>query len=701
MTARRRKRGIEVLAGAALLLAVAGAFPGKAADPEPIPVPLIETSRSELVLIEVYARDSKGRLVRDLKISDFTMRIDQKPIPKPITSLEWIEGPPVAGPAPAAPTGPPAGPAPGAAGDDTPADGAAETAIRERPRRFLLFFEDSTSSPVQMTEARRAAIRFLEKPGRPSDEFGIAAYSEKRKLEILQEFTSDLGLLRQAHEKSVADNSRFTSYSAERIERRQAIRTSTQEQRQGGLSELTIQLRSFATEDSSRMGRILNNMRLLVDALAPWPGYKAIIFIGEGVPEDPGEDFGFNDGRLSIKSELAELVRAAGGSDVTLHSIQVDGVPAGDTTQIAQALRRSSALKNLSLDTGGISLATNDLTAAFADVETQSSGYYLLSYAPQDPPDGNYHSVQLKVARRDVTIRFRRGFVRLKPEDARVRALQAAYVAPEMNRQMGLDLALVPGPRAGRERVFDLVLYVPPKKLLFLPQAGGPAARLEVGIVAFDLAGNETFRLARRVRVAPEGKNLADAARSGFDLFTRVRLPDRAQRVTAVVSDLQSGELGAVRVATDLPAGAAAGGAQGLSLYAPHEKSLWIEIGEAAGDQAAGAELDAGVTVGPALRTRFAAGEPIACGFRPGAGVSDAGAEMRLVVRRGEEVVRTLPFSTPPAAAAGSGPPTLHADLATGGLADGDYVASVETTLSGAPTVIGRMPFRIRPIGEL
>lgn len=701
MRARRRIRSFEVLGGAALLLAAAGVHPGRAADPEPVPVPLIETSRSELVLIEVYARDSKGRLVRDLKLSDFTMRIDQKPIPKPITSLEWIEGAPAAGSAPAVPGEPPAGTAPGDAGREPPADGAAEPALRERPRRFLLFFEDSTSAPVQMTEARRAAIRFLEKPGRPSDEFGIAAYSEKRKLEILQEFTSDRDLLKGVLEKSVADNSRFTNYSAERIERREAVQRGTSEQAQSGIGDVQLQKRSYATEDSARMGRILNNMRLLVDALAPWPGYKAIIFIGEGVPEDPGEDFGFWDGRLSIKAELGLLVRAAGGSDVTLHSIQVDGVPAGDSTQIAQAIRRSSALKNLSLDTGGISLATNDLTAAFADVENQSSGYYLLSYAPQDPPDGNYHSVQLKVARRDVTLRFRRGFVRLKPEEARVRALQAAYVAPEMNRQMGLDLALVPGPRAGRERVFDLVLYVPPGKLLFLPQAGGPAARLEVGIVAFDLVGNETFRLARRVRVAPDGPNLADAARSGFDLFTRVRLPDRAQRVTAVVSDLQSGELGAVRVATDLPAGAAAGGAQGLSLYAPHEKSLWVEIGEAAGEQAAGAELDAGVTVGPALRTRFAAGEPIACGFRPGAGASDAGAEIRLVVRRGEEVVRTLPFSTPPAAAAGSGPPTLHADLATSGLADGDYVASVETTLAGAPTVIGRMPFRIRPIGEL
>ncbi|HUD72255.1 MAG TPA: hypothetical protein VMQ62_09865, partial [Dongiaceae bacterium] len=144
-------------------------------------------------------------------------------------------------------------------------------------------------------------------------------------------------------------------------------------------------------------------------------------------------------------------------------------------------------------------------------------------------------------------------------------------------------------------------------------------------------------------------------------------------------------------------ASGALGGAQGLSLYAPHEKSLWIEIGDPGGKQPSGSEADAGVTVGPALRTRFAAGEPITCGFRPGAEAGDAAAEMRLVVRRGDEVVRTLAFSAPPERGSGAG--TLHADLATSGLADGDYVASVETTRAGTTTEIGRMPFRIRPPG--
>ncbi|HKQ96334.1 MAG TPA: VWA domain-containing protein, partial [Candidatus Polarisedimenticolia bacterium] len=561
------------------------------------------------------------------------------------------------------------------------------------------FFEDSTSSPVQMTNARRAAIQFLEKPALPTDLFGIASYSEKRKLEILQEFTSDRAHVRQVLEKSVEDRVRYSDFGPERIERMEEIRrllspNNTDTTASAQAAQLA---RTYATEDSSRMGRVLNIMKVLVDGLAAYEGYKSIVFIGEGVPQNPGTDYNLNDPRLEISSEMSGLAFAAGGANVTLHSIQVDGLAAGNATTVGASSRRSSVLQTLALDTGGVSLTTNDVTAAFGTVERSSAGYYLMTYAPQDLPDGNYHSVALKCARRGVTIRYRRGFVRYRPEEARMRAIQAAYVAPELHREMGVDLAAVAGPRAGKERVYDLVLYVPPKRLLFLPQAGGPAARVEVGIVAYDAGGGETLRLARRVRVAPEAAGLANAAASGFDFFTRVRLPERAQTITAVISDLQSGDLGSARVAVE-PPGATAGTAQGLSLYATREKSLWVEISEPGGKPAAaGPELDAGVTAGPALRTRFAPGETIACGFKPGGAGTDAAAEMRLVVRRGEEVVRTFAFA--PLSATGTGGGTLHADLPTGGLADGDYVASVETTQAGATTEIGRMPFRIGPIG--
>jgi hypothetical protein len=59
---------------AVLLVTTLGA---RAAEdpPAPLPVPLVEQVRSELVLIEVYARDLKGHLVTDLRADELTLRI--------------------------------------------------------------------------------------------------------------------------------------------------------------------------------------------------------------------------------------------------------------------------------------------------------------------------------------------------------------------------------------------------------------------------------------------------------------------------------------------------------------------------------------------------------------------------------------------------------------------------------------------------
>lgn len=217
--------------GAAILAQEPAPSPGPSRPPArppegPAPAPIIEFTTSELVLIEVYARDRKGNAIRDLKVEELTLKIDQQTRPKPIVSLEWIEPPPGAlppsgGPAPAAPPGLPeatsaAGSAPSS---PAPAPAPARSARGDWPRRFLLFFDDATSSPIQMTNARRAAIALLERPGLPTDQFGLSSYSQKRRLEILHDFTSDRAALRAALERSVKDNVRMSDYAGERTDR--------------------------------------------------------------------------------------------------------------------------------------------------------------------------------------------------------------------------------------------------------------------------------------------------------------------------------------------------------------------------------------------------------------------------------------------------------------------------------------------------
>jgi hypothetical protein len=362
---------------------------------------------------------------------------------------------------------------------------------------------------------------------------------------------------------------------------------------------------------------------------------------------------------------------------------------------VAQASRRSNALAGLALGTGGVSRDTNDLLTALTSVEEATKGYYLLTYVPEGPPDGRNHAIILKTRRRGVTLRYRRSFARLRPEEARTRAIQAAYLTPELHGDLGLDLSAVPGPVGESGRVFDVVLYVPSGRALFLPQPGGPAARLEVGLVALDGEGKETLRVGRRVRIAVDPARAREAASQALDFFTRVRLPATSQTLTAVVADVQSESVGAAR----LPIDGGEGGAPrvlGLSLYSMDETSLWIEIEQ---EKKTAGEESAPYTVGPALRTRFSPGENVRCGFKTPASVAQDAQDLRVAIVSGDKVVRVQPIE--PGTPAGDGAKrrpageTIAASLTLEGLAAGDYILRVDGIMTAGPSELARLPFRI------
>lgn len=690
-----------LLRGAALATALASclsaAYPA-ATDPLPSPA-LVETTTSELVLIEVYVRDGHGRPVRDLKPEDFILKIDQQVHPKTITSLEWVEPPSPAAsgeaPRPRVPS-----PANGAAG--TAATGAAaerpSPSRHEWARRFLLFFDDYSSTYIHMTQARNAAIKFLARPGQATDQFAIVTYDEARKLTVLHEFSSDRADLTRTLQASLKDSVRMSEYDSQRESHMEDLRRIAIEGGRGAGFTAT----SFASEDSGKMARILNLARSLVDGLAAWPGYKAMVYIGDGIPESPAQEYGVEAGNLSLTAEIGGLALAAGGSNVTLHSVQTTGLVAGSPGEAGAASRRANVLKTLALDTGGVADITNDLTGAFAKIEASAEGYYVLAYVPEGPPDGRSHSVNLKLRSRILDLRYRRFFTRFTPSQARARAVEAAFIAPELHPDLALDLVAVTGAVTGHERFADLVVYVPSGKVLFLPDKQGAAARLEVGLVALDADKKEILRLARTVRVSGDARRTSGAARPAgggalaLDLYARVKLPAAGATVTAVVADDASGTIGSARVQVAASA-AQRPEAEGLSLYAVDEESLWVEV-ESGDATRKDLETAASRTIGPALRTRFAPGERIACGFRMSGGASAiAPRDLLLEVLKGEAVVRShsVPITAGPMGHPANPAGSLSAEVPLAGLADGDYLLRLAASGDPGTVEIGRLPFRI------
>jgi VWFA-related protein len=664
--------------------------------------PGVEHVTRDLVLIEVHAVDADGRAVTGLTMADFTLRIDGRTRTEPIASLEEIGAVPATGAAGPAGAGE-EGTAPrdaSAAGDASATGGAAAF-----PRRTILFFEDSYSLPWFMTAAREAASKMLDaaQPGRA--EFALASYDDRRGFRILHDFTADRDALRRTLAEDARDTTRVSG-----LESNQARRDAMSAADYNQMREI------MAREDHHHLYQVVSDLRALVEGLAPWPGRKAIVYLGDGIPTDPGQLYEVVNPAFSLAADLNGLVAAATAAGVTLDAVQTSGIEASPGEERASSIRRTG-LQSMTLDPGGRVFVTNDVKAALGAIETAAAHYYLLGYAPEGPPDGRGHTVSLAVSRRGVTLRYRRSFVRLTEEETRARLVRSAFLAPELHHGMGVDAAALPGPPSPDGRPFDLVVYVPAARVLFLPRPGGSrVASLEVGVSALDAMRHESLRVARRLDAT-----LPPPARSGesvgaIDLAMRIRLPSGRHDVTVVVNDLGSGEIGATRVLVAEAAQGEAATVPGAAIYAADERALWIRLDTGA---APGPGVAVASRVGPALRTRFAPDEAALVGVwsAPGTGaaaVQDASAAahpaLRVAIRRGASLVRVAWL--PPGrgagvdGAAGTGGATEsggaadagHAvplDLA--GLEEGEYTVGFEAPGAPAPPGNGppRFPLRI------
>ena len=351
--------------------------------------------------------------------------------------------------------------------------------------------------------------------------------------------------------------------------------------------------------------------------------------------------------------------------------------------------RRGDSLRSIALNTGGLASASNDFLKVLNDFDASSRTYYVLGYQPQGPPDGRFHAVMVKCRDRDARVRWRKGFVRLKPEEERERTILAAYTVPEMYPEMGVGLNAVAGPAVRSERITDLVLHVPGDRIVYLPEDGRPTAHLEVGLVAVDEARKETLHASRNLSVALRPEQ-GRPGTIGINLVHRVHLPAGRQTITAVVYDGVGGMVGGARLSLP-PAAPVEGRVLGLSIYSVQERSLWIDLPGGV-DGAAGPGPDREPTIGPALKAFYLQGEPLVCGFRMPEGSTAAGVHLRIEIRDGDTIVKTVAVESRHKGAGEK----VHVPLPVELLPAGDYTVSVQEVVATAAVDRGRVALAIR-----
>jgi VWFA-related protein len=644
------------------------------------------------VRVDVIVNDDKGAPVTDLKVTDFEVLEDGKPQSIDNFRLVRVDG----NPAPGAP--PPRE-------LRNRIDEEIEIA-KDDVRLFVLFFDDYHVRLGNSLSVKEDLIRFVQTQLRPNDIVGM-----------MYPLTPVDGISFTRNPNTII--SAIQNFEGRKFDYRP--RNAFEEQYARAPSEIVEQLRNEVVMTALRgLSTKLGGLR---------EGRKAVLFISEGftamlppqlrvadasqgrLGQFPGSTSpmtGENSQReetaaffaeSDLNSHLRDVFTAANRNNTAIYSVDPRGLTpfefgideAVGPNQDARTLRMTQdSLRSLSEETDGRAIVNrNDLLPGLAQIVRDSSYYYLLGYnSTQAPSDGKFHQISVRLKRRNVDVRARKGYWALTAEEI-TKATRPA--APEVVKPVQQALAsIAPSVQAGK--------YV----RTWLGTARGEQGKTRVTLIWEPLPLPPGATSVRRDQPQP-GRMSVLAADAKGDLVYRGRVPD-------------AGASSAPPAAPAAGAVAPGASAQRITFDAPPgELELRLSVEEATGG-VLDSEIrriqvpdltspDAGVSTPRVYRTRTA--REFQALAADAAAVPTVGREFsrteRLLIRfdvygnaaptavllnRGGQKMADLPVA--PATVGG----THQMDVGLSSIAAGEYL--VEITLKGATGETKELiPFRV------
>ena len=166
--------------------------------------------------------------------------------------------------------------------------------------------------------------------------------------------------------------------------------------------------------------------------------------------------------QTDMLTDMRDVFDTANRQNTSIYAVDPRGLAAveyGINEGVTQTIDRDhlnsslDTLRTLAGNTDGRAIINrNDLAVGMKQIIRDSSGYYLLGYnSTQAPTDGKFHEIKVRVSRRGVDVRARKGYWALSPEDA---ARVAAPPKPEAPAAVTAALNSLAEPERGRPAKF-------------------------------------------------------------------------------------------------------------------------------------------------------------------------------------------------------------------------------------------------------
>jgi len=547
-----------------------GAVPSAAqSSPEaPQTVPLIKVT-TRLVTLQVLVRDRKGHPVPGLTAKDFQVfeqvppKKDRKP--QQITAFQFVDIASIA----AADKGLVQMPA----GVYTNLVSMQKKPV---PPTVLLIDGLNTSYTVQMQVHRQMVKMLASIP----DNVPVSVFLLDRRLRLLQDFTTDPTLLREAAKKA----SSLDSAGLADIDPRDDPDTlSAQLEDVQGAPLATIERferEAFASTMDIRVQATLDAFRAIARHLSGYPGRKNLLWISSSFPIQiaPDADNQFN-GLRNYDERMVEVTNALSDAKVAVYPLDAGGLQTQSYFQASSRVRgtpsgrsmgnsvqredqgRFSKQQSMSLladGTGGrICVNDNDLSDCVKKSMDDGSSYYELAYYPDSTNwNGEFHRISVKTTQSGVTLAYRQGYY--APADTRETdsKSEAKLADRELRQAACVDLLTstallvvarsVPAEHPDQAKYF---LAIDARLLTFAPApGGGRVLRMNTGICTFDQKGKALQYFSDRTEQNLTDKEFASVAAHAIPHAVQFPAAPNIARVRLVVRDSGSGQMGSLDI---------------------------------------------------------------------------------------------------------------------------------------------------------
>lgn len=560
----------------------AAANPAPPANPQSAPSPSAPATppstvlkvTTHLVLVDVVVTDNSGRPVTDLKAADFDVRENGKS--QKIAAFAFQPPAQVSANTAYKPIVLPAGVFTNLRG----LDGAIG------PPTILLV--DALNTPFKdQAYLRQQLVKYLEKiePRR-----NVAIYTLGTRLRLIQDFTSDPELLRAALKKVTGQSSIFNAEKQDFQDEFPGLDPDSSDQ---SIAQVSQRLKEFEDDQEAFQRDIqvrltLEAMQELAHNVAGYPGRKNLVWLSGSFPltifPDESSSNPFRNQR-AYGDDLRKTAAIFSTSQIAVYPVDARGLVAGFLPDASQggaslagrrggpaALRTiqqgSTALQashdtmnELAAQTGGHAFYNrNDIDHAIALSVAEGSTYYTLAYYPEDQtPNGRFRKIEVKVDRKGVQTRYRKGYFAVDAQTSDERLARAEFVralAPDSPITTAIPFIVRVTPPTKDHKEVAVDFSVLPRAITFEPNGELQHAEVEFVTRIFDMKGKPVGETqAATISTELKPATYKDVMVHGLRYRQAMNLPAGKYVLKMGVRDHKSNMIGTLAARVEVPQG--------------------------------------------------------------------------------------------------------------------------------------------------